>query len=364
MPQRELERLRTVNRFLKLEISKEKELQEIVEHAAQICGASIAMITFMDEEAQYVKFKIGTQIEQLETKTSFCQHTIKQDKIFVVPNATKDTRFASNPYVVQGPQVRFYAGSPLTTQDGFNLGTLCVYDGSPKQLDPIQEQILQSLSKQVIHILEFEESLQLLKDQFVKSRLEETKLRSYFESSSSCHLLLDTQLRVISFNKALSDIMSNTYGIPFGVGMNVTDCIHPGFVEEFLRNYHKALNGESVFSDTYIESPQGSSCWSISYEPARDQQGETIGVAYNATDITEQIEQKKQLNAQNESLRQIDHIQSNELREPINSVIHLMDNIKEQDCFDTVVELMLLERTVKELKDKSNGILNFSVVST
>ena len=89
MPLKELERLAAVNRFLKLEISKEKEIQEIVELAAKICGTPTALVT-------------------------------------LVADTLLDNRFVDNPLVTGGPGIRFYAGAPLTTQDEFNLGSLCV----------------------------------------------------------------------------------------------------------------------------------------------------------------------------------------------------------------------------------------------
>ena len=81
MPLRELERLVTVNRFLKLEISKEKELQEVVELAAKICGTPTALITLIAEDTQHIKFKVGFEPETTSRADAFCNHVIEQDEV-------------------------------------------------------------------------------------------------------------------------------------------------------------------------------------------------------------------------------------------------------------------------------------------
>ena len=82
-------------------------------------------------------------------EVSFCAVAIQQTDLFVVPDASKDPRFSSNPFVVSDPKIRFYAGAPFTSSDGHPLGTLCVVDVVPRALTPNQEAALLSLSRQV-----------------------------------------------------------------------------------------------------------------------------------------------------------------------------------------------------------------------
>ncbi|RYE56678.1 MAG: GAF domain-containing protein [Sphingobacteriales bacterium] len=117
MSEREPNRLATVRRFLQMNISKEAELQHIVEMAAKICGTPLAMITFMDDETQHIKFKIGTQIKEVPYVDTFCQYTLLNNDLLIIPNALLDNRVKSNPFVLNDPGLRFYAGSPLQTQD-------------------------------------------------------------------------------------------------------------------------------------------------------------------------------------------------------------------------------------------------------
>ena len=94
-----------------------------------ICAVTVAGLYF-----QHVKAAIGTDLSILQHEHAFCRHTMMQTGVTVVNDASKDPRFAENPYVVKGPQLRFYAGAPLRTADGQQLGALCVMDTRPRTL--------------------------------------------------------------------------------------------------------------------------------------------------------------------------------------------------------------------------------------
>lgn len=163
MPERELARLNIVNRFLQLNVSRDKELQQIVELAAKILDSPVAMITFMDRDTQHIKYKVGTDLEKLPFSDTFCQFTIRQEHLLIIPDASEDERVKMNPFVCKDPNVRFYAGAPLRAHGESNVGTLCVLDVKPKVLTDLQEKMLHRLSRQITQLLEFEASVQLLK---------------------------------------------------------------------------------------------------------------------------------------------------------------------------------------------------------
>lgn len=358
MPDRALKRVDTVKRFLQMDISKEKELQQIVELAANMCDVPVAMITFMDNETQHIKFKVGTDLTEVSYQDTFCRHTIAQKELLVITDTAADERVKDNPFVVRDPHVRFYAGSPLTTYDHHNMGTLCVFDLEPKVLTVIQEKMLHRLARQVTRLLQFDASLQLLKEQYEFSRIEETKLRFFFESSASCHLLLDTQLRLLSFNSATVNVLKNSYGLPIAEGMEVTDYIEPGFLDEFVSNCKSALRGEIVIVDTNINSPKGHIPWHLTFEPALDSESAIIGLTFSATDITQMVKNEKKVMDQGESLRQIDRILSADLHRPMELIKDAMASLKQQGYPDDVIEFELLERACDELADRGNFILS------
>ena len=174
----EAERVQAVQRYLDFNLERQKDLQEIVMLASVICNSPIALITLMDYDVQLIKAKVGVDVEEMPRNTSFCTHAIQLDKIMVVKDATKDVRFANAPVVVNNPHIRFYASANLKSYDGFNVGTLCVYDTKPKDLTTQQLECLSALANQVSHIMELDRSLNQLKKQH-KSLREIARIQSH-----------------------------------------------------------------------------------------------------------------------------------------------------------------------------------------
>jgi GAF domain-containing protein len=137
-----------------LDTVPEELFDDLTELAARICEAPIALISLVDEKRQWFKSKVGTGVNETSRDFSFCAHAIRQSDLFIVPDATKDARFASNPLVTSDPRIRFYAGAPLITADGYALGTLCVIDKVPRELRPDQKQALVILARHVVSQLE------------------------------------------------------------------------------------------------------------------------------------------------------------------------------------------------------------------
>ena len=93
-----------------MDTEPEETYDELTRLAAQICGVPVATISLIDENRQWYKSKVGMDMKETPRDVSFCNQTIQQTELLVVPDATKDCRFANNPYVVNNPNVRFYAG--------------------------------------------------------------------------------------------------------------------------------------------------------------------------------------------------------------------------------------------------------------
>ena len=161
----EIERTKAVQRYLEFNIDRQKDLQEIVMLASVICKTPIALITLMDYDVQLIKAKVGIEQTMMPRSSSFCTHAIESDQIMVVEDATKDERFAGAPVVANDPHIRFYASANLKSYDGYNVGTLCVYDTKPKDLSKQQLECLAALANQVSHIMELDRSLTKLKKQ-------------------------------------------------------------------------------------------------------------------------------------------------------------------------------------------------------
>jgi GAF domain-containing protein len=154
VPVAEKKRLRVLWQYEVLDTVPEELFDDLTELAAQICEAPIALISLVDDDRQWFKSKVGTTVSETSREFSFCAHAIQQQGLFIVPDATRDERFANNPLVVEEPKIRFYAGAPLITPDGHALGTLCVIDKKPRKLHENQKRALTILARHVMSQLE------------------------------------------------------------------------------------------------------------------------------------------------------------------------------------------------------------------
>jgi len=154
IPQNEKKRLKVLWQYEVLDTVPEELFDDLTELAARICEAPIALISLVDEKRQWFKSKVGITVSETSRDVSFCAYAITQGELFIVPDATRDERFAGNPFVTSEPKIRFYAGAPLITPDGHALGTLCVIDKVPRELRPEQKQALVILARHVVSQLE------------------------------------------------------------------------------------------------------------------------------------------------------------------------------------------------------------------
>lgn len=159
IPSNEILRLKALKEYSILDTLPEKEYDDITKLASQICGTSISTISLIDEKRQWFKSKVGLEVDETSKEVSFCGHAIMEpDKIFTVKDSRLDARFQDNPLVIGEPHVIFYTGVPLVSQDGFALGTLCVIDDQPKELNQDQLLALKALSNQVVSLFELRKS--------------------------------------------------------------------------------------------------------------------------------------------------------------------------------------------------------------
>lgn len=151
---REDERLQELDSYSILDTLPEKDYDDITAIAAEICDTQISLISFIDDKRQWFKSSHGLDAKETPKAYAFCAHAINApEKAFVVENARNDNRFYDNPLVTGQPQVTFYAGTQLMSENGLPLGTLCVIDDKPKHLTKKQLDSLNALGRQVMHIL-------------------------------------------------------------------------------------------------------------------------------------------------------------------------------------------------------------------
>jgi GAF domain-containing protein len=163
-PSIEAARIAALNRYAILDTEPEQSFDDLVILAAYVCRTPMAMLSLVDEHRQWFKSKVGVQVRETPREISICSHAIEQDDLFIVPDTFADPRFRENPLVVGEPRIRFYAGAPLISDEGFALGTLCVADREARKLDEDQKNALKSLSRLALAQMELRQNLRLLKD--------------------------------------------------------------------------------------------------------------------------------------------------------------------------------------------------------
>jgi signal transduction histidine kinase len=203
-PDNENERLNSLLSYGILDSLPEDDYDEITSIAAQICGTPISLISLIDGERQWFKSSVGMVAKETPREIAFCAHAIlNPHEIFIIEDTLKDNRFADNPLVIGNPDIRFYAGAPLVTEDGYSLGTLCVIDQLPRVLNEGQLNALKSLSKHVISLIKLRKRIQEMEVREVEL------IEKADETARFAHLVshdLKSPLRAIA---NLADIISD-----------------------------------------------------------------------------------------------------------------------------------------------------------
>lgn len=153
------ERLETLQKLGILDTPQEADFDDIVKLASRICDAPISLISLVDENRQWFKARVGFDQPATPLNQSICSHAILEDGFFEVSDTRLDDRTADNPLVQGDENVRFYAGAPLVAENGLPVGTLCVLDEKPRQLNDLQREALRILAGQVMKQIELRQAL-------------------------------------------------------------------------------------------------------------------------------------------------------------------------------------------------------------
>jgi diguanylate cyclase (GGDEF)-like protein len=223
----ETQRLKTLRDYCILDTEPESRFDELTLLASRICETPIAIISLVDEERLFFKSAVGLDVKEIPSKHSFCVEVTMKKEPIIVKDAKEDERFASNPLVHSEPYFRFYAAAPLMAPNGHVVGTLCVIDYIPRNINLEQLEALQILSRQIITQLELD--AQAIRDPLTdlfNRRYADEVLLSEFKRMERKDLPLGLMLLDIDHFKTIND----TYG------HNAGDCVLKSFGKLLLEN--------------------------------------------------------------------------------------------------------------------------------
>lgn len=177
IPEVESKRAEALLHYQVLDTAPEDSFDDLTGLAAYICQTPIAAIGLIDSKREWFKSKIGFVSQEEPRDITFCAYAILQNELLIVRDTLTDERFATNPFVIRDPHIRFYAGVPLINPDGLTLGTLCVLDHVPRDLSNEQQKALRIVALQVVTQLELRRNLKVLKQSIIHRKQSQELLR-------------------------------------------------------------------------------------------------------------------------------------------------------------------------------------------
>lgn len=284
----EQKRLQALYQCQVLDTPPESNFDQLTWLAAEICKTSMAGICLLDRGRQWFKSSFGVELCEEPREQSFCEISNRQQQIFQVEDARADAHWSRNPWVAGGPAIRFYAGAPLVTPDGYALGTLCVMDRRPHLLSPSQQEALRVLGQQVVAQLELRRQR--------NERLESELLLRIVTENARVGLVIVNQARRYAYaNQTYSEILG--LSAPALIGKRVADVLPEVYEAQIGPHLDLAFSGERVSYELQKPGPDGDRYYAVRYEPV---QGSSVVVVL--TDISESRRTQLSLRASHDLL--------------------------------------------------------------
>lgn len=286
------------------------DLKQITDFAAALCETPVALVSLVEETRQTFVSRTGVDIDETPREVSFCAHAMLDDDLMVIPDATRDPRFADNPLVTGDMHVRFYAGAPLIGDDGTPLGSLCVIDSEPRDgLTAVQRQGLTLLAANVM--ARFRDS----RDGAAWRAAENHARRSLTDSEARFRTLADTMPQMVwsalpdgyhdYFNARWYEFTGMPIGSTDGEGWN--GVFHPDDRDRAWGMWRESLaTGDPYQIEYRLRHIDGAYRWVLGRAlPVRDDEGRITRWFGTCTDIHQQklIAEERELVSQELSHR-------------------------------------------------------------
>lgn len=372
-PNDEARRLGALYSFEILDTDAEPAFDRIAGTAARIFDAPIALVSLVDEDRQWFKACVGLQDQETSRDVSFCSRALVSDEVMVVPDATQDPRFAANPMVTGSPHIRFYAGAPLVTRDGYRLGTLCVIDTAPRPgLDPDERRILMEMAALVVDLLEMRRTT--IETHRAEATLADQNrlLAALVDSSVDAILTKDPEGIVTSWNRAAEKLYG--YSAEEVVGNPVSMLMPDELKGEEKKILARVLSGEPLehYETRRMTKDGRRLSIALSVSPIRSSDGTIVGAATIQRDIGPLKEAQEALDAARETAEKANLAKSeflsrmsHELRTPLNAILGFGQLLEMDDLTpDQAENVKEMVRGGRHLLELINEILDISRIET
>ncbi|QJD97252.1 response regulator [Mucilaginibacter robiniae] len=291
IPENEKERLVALKKYDILNTLSEEEFDRITELAALICDTPISLISLIDENRLWLKSKVGLDVDEVPRELAFCQYTIMGDSLLEVPNASEDERFKNNELVTGDSNLQFYAGYPLIDHQGYTLGTLCVIDHKPQELNPKQRRSLALLAKVVMELIIERQQKEELRN-----------LEKLFSVSDDLICIVGKDGYFRKINPAFEKVLG--WDEEYNLSHPIAHLVHPDDLaasQQGLNNLYNGQNGETTIIGVHRSLAKSGDYKTIQWATTIDPL--TGNLFCIGRDITEQIYKEQKLADSENKLR-------------------------------------------------------------
>jgi diguanylate cyclase (GGDEF)-like protein/PAS domain S-box-containing protein len=343
----------------------EMECDELIQLAAEVCGAPIGLLTLLDERNQWHRTSEDLRMGETPREIAFCAHAIRQAGVFLVKDSLMDANFSSNPLVTADPAIRFYAGVPLQTKDGDPLGTLCVVDMAPRILTVEQAHALEVLGRQVSIRLEsivqrhaLEWALEEKDKAAAGLKASEELFRAFMNASPFLSYIKDTAGRLLFYNRSFAQ----RFGVSEYAWLGRTDeQLWSRQLTKSVRTHDLEVmaGGQMVEIEEHIRGADGtiSSLRSFKF-PCHDSAGNML-LAGVAVDVSAEVAHKAELERYHRELEEA----NDQLRKL--AVTDELTGLRNRRSFEErlVMEFSMARRRKRELSVLLIDVDNFKMTN-
>jgi len=278
-----------------LDTGQEERFDRFTRIAARAFDAPIALVSLVDRDRQWFKSRVGLEALETSRDVAFCHYAVIDRKMVVVPDATKDLRFANNPLVTGPPHIRFYAGAPILSPGGSHvLGTVCVIDTKPRTDYEDKLPTLTDLAGAVSHELAAGVTRDTLEESFQNLDMERALHKLVMDNAPAFIAVINPDLTYRLINAEFARL-SKSEPQP---GMSVLEVLGPEAFQVVEPHLHRALQGENVhFVAEGVDTAGAPAAIDIQYVPNFDSNGEVESITSLGIDVTRRLRFQQALGA-------------------------------------------------------------------